>query len=95
MPERGEVVRHRIVFHGRVQGVGFRATAQQLASRRDVVGYVRNQADGTVELEAEGVLHEVDALVDSINEHMSRNIRDVDRQSLDPRADEERFEIRY
>ncbi|KQZ00616.1 acylphosphatase [Pseudolabrys sp. Root1462] len=43
-----EVVVHLIV-HGRVQGVGYRAFVEREATRRDLQGWVRNCADGTVE----------------------------------------------
>jgi len=41
-------------FEGRVQGVGFRFTTVELASRFSVSGYVRNDFDGSVQLVAEG-----------------------------------------
>lgn len=44
----------RVVYHGRVQGVGFRATARSIARRYPVAGFVRNRTDGTVELQAAG-----------------------------------------
>ena len=42
----GESVRARVIFRGRVQGVGFRYTATRLAASRAVTGYVVNQSDG-------------------------------------------------
>jgi acylphosphatase len=56
--------RLRVVVSGRVQGVGFRASAQQVARRLDLAGWVRNLADGRVELEAEGPPAVIDQLLD-------------------------------
>jgi len=44
----------KIRFEGHVQGVGFRFTTVRLARRFDVTGYVRNEADGSVVIVAEG-----------------------------------------
>ncbi len=43
-----------IYFSGRVQGVGFRFTAKSLALKHRIKGWVRNLADGRVELLAQG-----------------------------------------
>ena len=43
-----------VVVQGVVQGVGFRWFVQRTASRLGVDGWVRNRADGAVELTAEG-----------------------------------------
>ena len=45
----------RVLFQGHVQGVGFRYATHGLAQRFAVAGYVRNLADGRVELVAEGL----------------------------------------
>ena len=39
-------VRKRIIFHGRVQGVGFRFTAKHLANSIGLTGWVQNEYDG-------------------------------------------------
>ncbi len=49
---------------GRVQGVGFRFFVRDEAGRRGVKGWVRNRADGSVEIHAEG---EKDTLLGFIN----------------------------
>ena len=47
-------IRKRIVFHGRVQGVGFRFTAKHLANSLGLTGWVQNEYDGTVLMEVQG-----------------------------------------
>lgn len=47
-------VRKRIIFHGRVQGVGFRYTAKYLAQSLGLTGWVANEWDGTVSMEIQG-----------------------------------------
>jgi acylphosphatase len=42
------------VVHGRVQGVGYRATTLDEARRLGLAGWVRNRVDGKVEVLAEG-----------------------------------------
>jgi len=46
--------RFHVFYSGRVQGVGFRATAKRVAHGFDLTGIVRNLQDGRVELVAEG-----------------------------------------
>lgn len=48
---------------GRVQGVAFRACAEQEARRLGVRGWVRNEPDGSVAGHFEGEREAVDALV--------------------------------
>lgn len=60
----GSMQRIQAIIHGQVQGVGFRYHTRQTAQRLELVGYVRNRADGTVELGAEGPQAAIDALLD-------------------------------
>jgi acylphosphatase len=48
------MVRVRLVVSGRVQGVGFRWFVREAARQHRLAGWVRNRADGSVELEASG-----------------------------------------
>jgi acylphosphatase len=55
-------VARRYVIAGRVQGVGFRWFTHDVALREGVHGWVRNMADGSVEVMAEGETSAVDRL---------------------------------
>ena len=72
------MVRHTVLFSGRVQGVGFRYSAVAIARRFAVAGYVRNLGDGHVELVAEGDGDEVSRFIAAIRDHMVENITDVE-----------------
>ncbi len=68
----------RVLYSGRVQGVGFRYTAHQIAQRYAVTGYVKNLHDGRVELHVEGTAAEIQRLLDEIAAAMAANIGDAD-----------------
>jgi acylphosphatase len=53
-----------IIVHGRVQGVFYRANTQSAAQELRLAGWVRNRADGTVEIHAEGVKADVESLIE-------------------------------
>jgi acylphosphatase len=84
----------RMIFSGRVQGVGFRYTAQSIARRHPVTGYVRNLPDGTVELVAQGKLAALSALVADLQGHFRDNIRRCQRSPVAEAETFEGFEIR-
>jgi acylphosphatase len=91
----GATTRCRVIYHGHVQGVCFRATAFELSRRNKVVGYVRNRRDGTVELEAEGASGEVDSFLAAVAQEFTGYIAHEERTSLPPRGHESHFDIRY
>ncbi|MGI6107373.1 MAG: acylphosphatase [Lachnospiraceae bacterium] len=47
-------VRRHLVFHGTVQGVGFRYRARYICRSLDLTGWVRNRWDDSVEMEVQG-----------------------------------------
>ena len=52
-----------ILIRGKVQGVGFRYSAQHQALRHELRGFVRNRADGCVEVVAQGEGDKLEAFV--------------------------------
>lgn len=92
-------IRH-LLIHGRVQGVGFRAWAQDTAGRLGVEGWVRNRRSGEVEIVTAGPLQAVDAMAEACRQGPSfaRVIRVVAREAtedeLDLRGEGEEFTMR-
>ena len=87
--------RYDIIFTGRVQGVFFRATAEEIARRHDVTGWVRNERDGSVRCVVEGDTAELDRLVNAIQLAKRANIDNTDITRLDATDEFEGFSVRY
>ena len=60
------MIRRKLQFYGRVQGVGFRHTAINTASRLGLTGWVRNERDGSVSMEVQGLDVAIDRLIETI-----------------------------
>lgn len=71
-------IRRRVYFSGRVQGVGFRFTTEDIASRFQVTGFVRNLRDGRVEVVAEGLKPELDRFQETIQRALHGYISEAD-----------------
>ena len=66
MNKKLEISRFRIVYTGRVQGVGFRWQVKHVSESFGVTGFVRNLSDGTVELWVEGEKAEARKMIDAV-----------------------------
>ncbi|MBC7251708.1 MAG: acylphosphatase [Anaerolineae bacterium] len=86
---------HAIV-HGIVQGVNFRYYTALEARRLGVVGYVRNQWDGTVEVVAEGERPLLEKLLLFLHQGPRWAVVErVDVQWQEATGEFRRFEVRY
>lgn len=88
-------IARRYVFHGRVQGVFFRAQTRAAARGLGLAGWVRNLADGSVEAHAEGDperLAEFERRAVSTFDNAEVSRHQVEEADL---ADHASFEIRY
>ena len=82
-----EKVRKHIIFHGIVQGVGFRYTAYYAAQSVGVTGWVRNLYDGTVEAEAEGTQADIDMMIAAIKRGRFIEIDSMDISEIPLKGD--------
>ncbi len=76
----------RVIFEGRVQGVGFRYTVKDLARGFDVCGWVKNLADGSVELQVMGDSDEVESFIREISEesNVAHHIKNLTAETIPP-----------
>jgi acylphosphatase len=81
------MIAKHIIFKGRVQGVGFRYTAQRIASLSQLTGFVRNLPDGTVEMVAQGPQKDIDDCLQDIEESFKDYLRETKINNIpaDPR----------
>ena len=77
-----EEIRKRIIFHGRVQGVGFRYTAKHLANSLGITGWVKNEWDGTVIMEVQGRETLINELLKGINRNLFIDIEWMDSEEI-------------
>ncbi len=88
---------YRVLFFGRVQGVGFRWTVQRVANRFGVNGYVKNLPDGSVEMVCDCDEETLHLLIDEIESETTgtlARIDDVVIQTIPPK-EVKGFEIRF
>lgn len=75
----GDVTQETVFFTGHVQGVGFRYSTLEVAKEFEVTGFVRNLADGRVELQIDGAVAEIDQFIEAVQEKLHGYIRKTDR----------------
>ena len=87
--------REHICFTGNVQGVGFRYRQTHLAQYYGVTGWVRNEYDGSVSAELQGLVGEIDQMIQQLKQDRYIDITGMDRQNMPPDEQENGFHIRY
>ncbi len=81
---------------GRVQGVFFRDNARKIAQDLDLVGWVQNMPDGSVQVVAEGDERRLERFLESLKEGSdSAVISDVGIKWEKPKGEFEEFEVKY
>ena len=87
------MTRKHIIFHGSVQGVGFRWRARHAADLYGCTGWVHNKWDGTVEMEIQGEEEQIDQVIRSIESGRYVFIERMDVKTL-PTEQENYFRTR-
>ncbi|HYJ89252.1 MAG TPA: acylphosphatase [Pyrinomonadaceae bacterium] len=87
-------VARKFLIHGDVQGVGYRFFAQRAAARHQVIGYVRNCADGTVEAVAQGRAVDVEEFKNDLAAGPQwASVQQVEEINLEPTTEFSSFRI--
>ena len=86
--------RVHVYYSGSVQGVGFRFTAERLASKLGLKGWVRNAEDGRVELVCEGEPADIEEFLKKISEVFGGYIRDTSIERSAANGEFEDFDVR-
>ena len=89
-----EKIRLQLRFSGRVQGVGFRYTAQYTASAYGITGWVLNDYDGSVLMEAQGNPGSIEKMIKRIGEETFIQIDNIEKTVLPLCEYETSFKIR-
>ncbi len=76
-----------------MEGVGFRYTAKHLADSLGLTGWVRNEYDGTVQMEVQGREAMIYKLMEGLNRGMYISIDWIDQKEV-PLVKEQRFHVR-
>lgn len=82
------------IISGNVQGVGFRFRTTSIAQRHAVTGFVRNLANGDVQIVVDGAADDIRQFVEDVTRAMRDYIRQVDRRDYVTDEQFSSFEIR-
>ena len=85
------MVRKHIVFHGRVQGVGFRYRAAKAAELYGCTGWVRNDWNGTVTMEIQGTEEQIGRVIRAIEDGRFIRIERMESRILPADPEERSF----
>jgi acylphosphatase len=91
---REGTIRRSYVFYGNVQGVGFRYYACKAAESLGITGWVENEYDGTVLMEAQGLEEELDRMIVMIRSGRYIEITNMDIKNIPVIPDERSFHVK-
>ncbi len=88
--------RAHLFYTGRVQGIGFRYTAEALAISLDLLGWVKNISDGRVEIVCEGPKDKIEAFLEKIQKsHLGPHIKKKKIEWETPKNEFTEFSVEF
>lgn len=88
------MIRRRIIFHGYVQGVGFRWRAQSTAQAEHCTGWARNEWDGSMVMEVQGSHEDVEKVLALMQEWRYAQIDEMQISEVPLVMGEKHFTVR-
>ena len=88
------IVRKHIVFHGQVQGVGFRYRARHAADMIGCTGWAKNERNGTVTMEIQGTEDQIDKVIMSVDRGTYVRLDNMEVKSIPVDENERGFRTR-
>lgn len=86
-------VRYKMIFTGRVQGVGFRYKARYVANHYGLTGYVRNEYDGSVLVEVQGTELDIQMFLQNLYQDRYIDIDNLEKREIPVIEEENAFYI--
>lgn len=90
-----EMVRYYFFFTGRVQGVGFRYKARYLAEEYGLTGFVKNEYDGSVSIEIQGLDEKITEFVECLKRDRVVRIYSMSKEKIDLVEGEKDFKVKF
>ncbi|MCK4753193.1 MAG: acylphosphatase [Planctomycetes bacterium] len=85
----------KIIFIGRVQGVGFRFMAFSIANRHQLTGQVRNLPNNTVEMIIQGNTDDIDNCIQDIRESFEDYVTETEIEEIPLNPQYKDFKITF
>ena len=90
------MIRLHASFSGTVQGVGFRFTVRRIAEQYEISGFVKNLANGQVEVVVEGDREVVENFIHAVcNSSLRDYIGNAEKEWEPATGEYKEFEIRF
>ncbi|MGN0268722.1 MAG: acylphosphatase [Lachnospiraceae bacterium] len=89
------MIRRHIIFHGRVQGVGFRWRAVSIATQLGLTGWVKNLYDGSVEMEVQGMGLHICRMINELQNDRFIRIEEMENTEIPVEDNEKKFSVQY